>query len=239
MGIFAFSSALLLAARAQIWPGAPLPDAFAAGMALTGRDGIAKVSANYRKPVGIWFDGMVRRESQYAWLITPECASEWLGYLSAHELRTRDEMQELWTEWTASRQTELDVVILLTAFPKREPISSDEISYADRWDLEKLRTALWLDGAECPLIEAHLFERLSGANERISRNYPFGEAAGMFFEPPDRAGLDRNYVPLGPYYGAVWVARFDVRNAPRDWDLAHLSFLSRGLRTDTVFPRHR
>ena len=218
------------------WPAAPIQEAFERGQKLAMlRNGIADVGKSWRQPVGLWFDGIAKRHNQWAWLLTPECASEWLGYQTGRELRAPAEALRLWTDWTTAHQGELVVVLLLTAFPKRTPVTREEEKRADRWSLERLTASLTLGGSPCPLKEARLMERLSGENERVASGYPFGLAAGLCFDDPGRPGMHPSYVPPGPYYAAAWVLRFDVRNAPAEWREAKLSFLSRGVRTDVAF----
>lgn len=229
---------LLTQAGDAVWPGAPDREAFERGQRLaTMRNGVAEVGKAWRQPVGLWFDGIAKRHSQWAWLLTPECASEWLGYQAGRELRTPEEALRLWTEWSRLHEGELVVVLLLTAFPKLTPVTRETEGRADRWGLEKLTASLSLDGAPCPRKEARLVERLSGENERVASGYPFGLAAGLYFGEADRPGMDAAYVPPGPYYAAAWVLRFDVRTAPRDWRSAKLSFVSRSVRTDVVFAK--
>jgi hypothetical protein len=201
------------------------------------RNGVAEVGKDWRQPAGLWFDGIAKRHSQWAWLLTPECASEWLGYQAGRELRTSEDALRLWTEWSSAHEGELVVVLLLTAFPKLTPVTREAETMADRWSLEKLTAALSIDRSPCPLKEARLVERLSGDNERVASGYPFGLAAALCFEEPDRPGMHPTYVPPGPYYGAVWTLRFDVRFAPEDWREVKLSFVSRSVRTDVVFAK--
>jgi hypothetical protein len=220
-----------------VWPSAPVPDAFDAGQKLAQeRHGANRVGATYRQPAGLWFDGIAKRHSQWAWLLTPECASEWLGFTAGRELRAPEESLCVWRTWTKAHQGEMVAVVLLTAFPKLAPVSKDVQKRADRWDLTDLRASLALDGSACPLIEATLRERLAGEGPGIAEGYPFGEAAGLRFATPSRPSLNPNVVPVGSYYAAAWVLRFDVRKAPAEWRQATLSLVSRGIRTDVTFP---
>ncbi|GMV35883.1 MAG: hypothetical protein AMXMBFR61_03910 [Fimbriimonadales bacterium] len=233
-----FAALVLAQAGGPVWPGAPIQDAFEHGQRLAAsRNGIAEVGKGWRQPAGLWFDGIAKRHSQWAWLLTPECASEWLGYQTGRELRTAEEALRLWTEWSRAHEGELVVVLLLTAFPKLTPVTREAETRADRWGLEKLTASLALDGSTCPLKEARLVERLSGDNERVASDYPFGLAASLYFDEPDRPGFHQAYVPRGPYFAAAWLLRFDVRSAPADWREAKLSFVSRAVRTDVVFSK--
>lgn len=228
----------LFALLAQSWPPEPLPAPFALGQKLAvRRHALADVGKAYRQPVGIVFDGIAHRESQYAWLLTAECASEWLGYSVGRELRREAETKRLWADWGAGHKDEAVLVLLLTAYPKRAILTKEEESRSDRWGMEELRASLILDKVECPPKGQEVFERLSGKTDSLAKEYPFGEAAGLFFAKPTRAGLHPYYVPIGPYYGVVWTLRFDTTKAPPDWKEAKFSFLSRGVRTDAVFAR--
>lgn len=219
-----------------VWPTSPLQEPYAVGQKLAlDRHGIAKVGEQWRKPAGTVFNGYWHAESQQAWLMAPGCASEWLGWLTGRELAGTAASQKLWTSWTDQHQGEFVIVLLLTAFPKRMPITAEPQNSASRWGLEELKAALTVDGVEAPLREQSIFERLSGNTDAIAKEYPFGEAAGLCYSKPTRAGLHPYYVPLGPYYGAVWVLRFDGSKAPDGWREAKFSFLSRTVRTDVMF----
>jgi hypothetical protein len=139
--------------RLVLFPPTPPPEEIARGVHIYSlHKGVDRALLEDRAILGLWFDGRVKHDVEYAVWLSPSMAARRLGYLQAKEKWTPEELQRRWEAVAKELDGRITFVVQLAAMPTLDLINADAAKDADQAEVNKVRF-LFTSGPGFP--EAH------------------------------------------------------------------------------------
>ena len=161
---------------------------------------IEEVFLDDRQTIGKWFDGKFQQEVEYAWRLSPELISRWLGFLQERELLPDEAVTQRWklaAEWS---KDDVNFVVQLCAFPKMPMLELTEYVPPKNDDIDGVRFVIRTEDkivhCESTLIQSQTaYDRLPAMSWSWWNAKPFNEFLGLEFESHSISP----YYPIGDY----------------------------------------
>ena len=201
----------------------PLEDQISAGRAIyhTGA-GIDRTLGADRLTLGTWFDGRIRRAVDTATWLSPELAARWIGYLAERDGWSNDVVGRRWSAVRQQLDGRVTFVVRLGAFPRLDPFEFGIGADSKPETLKGVRFRLAFHPAGFTQTLPHepvvisssgvcaaLIEKEEPAPVTGRPFYSLTQFAPLFLDEGEQDAPDDG-VRLGDYYGAVYVASFQV-----------------------------
>ncbi len=138
-------------AAAQAFPEAPIQSELLRGAKVfSEKKGIERTWMEDRKGFGTWFDGKVRRETDYALKLTPGLMCRWLGYLAAKEKWPPEKLAESWAKIREELGGNHWFVVRISAFPKLDLFDGSPSDSVNPSTLDSIRFQITFNGPRLP-----------------------------------------------------------------------------------------
>jgi hypothetical protein len=182
--------------------------------------GIDRTLLGDRVTLGTWFDGRIRRAVDTLTWVSPELASRWFGYLAERDGWSDDIIAKHWVNARHRLDRNLTFIVRLSAFPKLDPLEFGSDAPAKPETLKGVRFRLAYtpkrsNGVSAPIVAstagtcAAMLEKYEPADVTTRQFYSLTDLAPLFLDDGETDRLDDG-IPLGDYYGAVYLAVFPI-----------------------------
>jgi hypothetical protein len=187
-----------------------------------------------REVLGRWFSGSVHKEADIAVWLSPNALARWYGYLAARDAWTQEMLKERWADAAMRLKGKVVFLVRLAAFPREDPLEFGTGKDADPKVLEGLRFrvsyrtehrehytgakpatdgdfVLQSDGTYAAASAGKLEASFEKREPSAILDQPFfhlSSVASLFLDAGESDEADDG-IPLGGYYGAVYLVTFD------------------------------
>jgi len=217
-----------LGVRPIDFPELPPAPQIALGRAVYRRGaGIDRTLFEDRATLGTWFDGRIRRAVDTATWVSPSLVARWYGYLAERDGWSDEVIARRWADSRKRLDGRLTYVVRLAAFPRLDPLEfgigappRPETIKGVRFRLSFAPPARRFHIPAAEVVASTLgtcaaaFEKEDPAPVTGRAFFSLTELAPLFLADGEADEPDDG-IPLGEYYGAVYVASFPVVPAMR------------------------
>jgi hypothetical protein len=185
--------------------------------------GIDRTLMADRVVLGTWFDGRIRRTVDTATWLSPELAARWFGYLAERDAWSDETLVKKWQEAEKELNGTLTFMVRLSAFPKLDPFEFGVGAPPKPETLQGVKIRLSFHSTDMHTEKGFvltndrlvavatpkpfMFEKESVAAVLGRPFFSFTKFSSLFLGDGEVDAPDDG-IPLGDYYGAVYVAQF-------------------------------
>lgn len=166
-----------------------------------------------QRPIGWWFDGLWRREIEFAWWYSPAYVSARLGCLSEEEYWPAGELQQRWDRVREEMEGVVVFFVQLAGAPKVDPIEQDFEERARLEEVENCRFVLAADGKALSPISVDLVWREASRDRNLLKGFPWHQFApgGTQLMGEFEATRRRPVLPIGDFHLSLYRVTFSAR----------------------------
>jgi hypothetical protein len=188
--------------------------------------GIDRTLMDAKNVLGTWYDGRIKRPVDIVVWVGPEMAARWLGYLAERDAWSDDDLSRRWRAMRVSLEGKVTFIVRLSAFPRLDPFEFGIDAPPHPETLRNVKVLLsfdtkamhadsgyvWSAGKMSAAARApwnFQFEKENAADVTGRPFYSLTRFAPLFMDA-GQVDLPDDGIPLGDYYGAIYVAQFPM-----------------------------
>lgn len=177
---------------------------------------VTSVLKRHKKAIGWWSNGYEQKSVEHAIWISPSLVSKWLGFLSAREYWTDEEVRERWGRAAECLGDRRLFVIQLSAFPKMSTYGVGETAPVSLDDFDDVRFVYTSEAGATPMHAVLLEHRQSRNRFELDdfdwwTRLPLAGALDSEF----RSDKDDWSLPVGEYHRSWYVAWVQGADDPK------------------------